>query len=80
MVLNPLEKLLAFLSELDRLKIFFKLTRVRDEAIMVEIAVPGERWEAEFFGDGRVEVEVFKSPGIIGGEEELDRLFKEFAD
>ncbi len=80
MVLNPLEKLLGFLSELDRRKIFFKLTRVRDEAIMVEIAVPGERWEVEFFGDGRVEVEVFESPGIVGGEEELDRLLKEFGD
>jgi hypothetical protein len=80
MVLNPLEKLLGFLSELDRRRIFFKLTRVRDDAIMVEISVPGERWEVEFFGDGRVEVEVFKSPGIIGGEEELDRLLREFAD
>ena len=80
MDLNPLEKLLDFLSELDRRKIFFKLTRVRDEAIMVEIAVPGERREVEFFGDGRVEVEIFKSPGVIGGEEELDRLLKEFAD
>ena len=77
---NPLEKLLGFLSELDRCKIFFKLTRVRDEAIMVEIAVPGERWEIEFFGDGRIEVEVFKSPGITGGEEELARLLREYAD
>ena len=77
---NPLEKLLGFLSELDRHKIFCKLTRVRDEAVMVEIAVPGERWEVEFFGDGRVEVEIFKSPGVIGGEDELDRLLREFKD
>lgn len=56
------------------------LTRVRDEAIMVEIAVPGERWEVEFFGDGRVEVEVFKSPGITGGEEELARLLEDFGE
>lgn len=80
MVLNPFEKVLGFLSELDRRKIFFKLTRVRDESIMVEITVPGERWEVEFFGDGRVEVEVFKSPGIIGGEEKLDRLLKDFGE
>jgi hypothetical protein len=78
--MNPLEKLLGFLSQLDRHKIFFKLTRVRDEAILVEIAVPGERWEVEFFGDGQVEVEVFKSPGAIGGEEELDRLLRDFGD
>jgi hypothetical protein len=80
LTLNPLEKLLDFLSELDRCKIHFKLARMRDEAIMVEIAVPGERWEVEFFGDGQVEVEVFKSPGVIGGEEELARLLREFAD
>jgi hypothetical protein len=78
--MNPLEKLLNFLSELDRCKIFFKLGRVRDDAIMVEIAVPGERWEVEFFGDGQVEVEIFRSPGVIDGNEELDRLFKEFGD
>ena len=76
MAVNSLEKLLGFLSELDRRKIYFELTRVRDEALMVEIAVPGERWEAEFFGDGRVEIEVFKSPGI-GGQEQLDRLLRE---
>jgi hypothetical protein len=80
MALNPLEKLLTFLSELDRRKIFFELTRVREEAIMVEIAVPGERWEAEFLGDGQVEVEVFKSDRTIGGDEELDRLLKDFGD
>ena len=78
--MNTLETLLNFLSELDRCKIFFKLARVRDEAIMVQIAVPGERWEVEFFGDGQVEVEVIKSPGVIGGEEELARLRREFAD
>ncbi len=79
--MNPLEKLLAFLTELDRRKIFFRLARVRDEAIMVEIAVPGERWEAEFFGDGHAEVEVFRSSeGIFGGEELFETLFREFSD
>ena len=54
--MNPLEKLLAFLAELDRRRIFFRLSRVRPEAIMVEIAVPGERWEVEFLADGQLEV------------------------
>jgi hypothetical protein len=62
MVINPLGNLLGFLSELDRRKIFFKRTGVRDEAIMVEIAGPGERWEVEFLCDGQVEVEVFIWP------------------
>jgi hypothetical protein len=78
---NPLQKLLDFLSDLDGRKIFHRLSQVRPEAIMVEIAVPGERWEVEFFADGRVEVEVFgPSPGIVGGEEALQRPFDEFCD
>jgi hypothetical protein len=78
---NPLQKLLEFLSDLDGRKIFHRLSQIRPEAIMVEIAVPGERWEVEFFADGHVEVEVFgRSPGIVGGEEALQRLFDEFSD
>ena len=76
-----MQRLLDFLSALDERKISHKLTRVRPEAIMVEIAVPGERWEVEFFAEGHVEVEVFGlSPGIIGGEESLQRLFDEFSN
>ncbi len=79
--MNPLQKLLDFLTELDNRQIFHRLSRVRPETILVEIAVPGERWEVEFFADGKVEVEVFgPSHGIIGGEEVLHRLFKEFSD
>lgn len=78
--MNSLQKLLDFLSDLDAHKIFFKLARNRPEAIMVEIVVPGERWEVEFFADGNIDVEVFgPSPGIIGGEAELRRLFDEFS-
>ncbi len=78
---NPLQKLLDFLSDLDERKIFHRLSQVRPEAIMVEIAVPGERWEVEFFADGHVEVEVFgPSPGIVGGDEASRRLYDEFSD
>ena len=79
--MNPLQKLLDFLSDLDERKIFHRLSQVRPEAIMVEIAVPGERWEVEFFADGQIEVEVFgSSPGIVGGEEALRRLYDQFSD
>jgi hypothetical protein len=78
--MNALQKLLDFLLELDHQKICFQLARVRPEAIMVEIAVPGERWEVEFFADAHVEVEVFGSSSGVQGEEVLDRLFREFGD
>ncbi len=77
---NPMEKLLAFIDELDRRRIFRRLASVRD-AVMVEVHVPGERWEVEFFADGRVEVEIFRSAGGVLGlaeaEAALERLLRE---
>lgn len=78
--MNPLQKLLDFLSDLDQRRIFFRVSRARAEAIMVEVAVPGERWEVEFFPDGHVEVEVFAGSSGIQGEEAVARLFQEFSD
>jgi hypothetical protein len=71
------QKLLDFLDRLEAHKIYFSLARCRSEAIMVRVDVPGERWEVEFFADGHVEVEAFKSGGVdsgLEGEEALDRL------
>ncbi len=45
---------------------------------MVELAIPGERWEVEFFEDGHVEVERFRShPGGLEDESILEQLFVE---
>ena len=52
----------------------------RDDAIMVLVTVPGERWEIEFLGDGSVEVERFLSNGEICGEEVLHELLSKYAD
>jgi hypothetical protein len=41
---------------------------------MVEVAVPGERWEVEFLSDGSVDVERFVSTGTVCGEDALDEL------
>ena len=63
-------------------KIWYRLEHIRDaiDAIMVQSAVPGERWDIEFFGDGRVEVERVRSDGLIGGDRMLETLFREFSD
>ena len=75
-----MEKLLDFLAELDRRMIFRRLASVRD-AIMVDVHIPSERWEVEFFRDGDVEVEIFRSDGHILSDGEADqaltRLLKE---
>lgn len=74
-----MKKLMEFLNKLEDLKIYYKLNKVRD-AIMVEIAVPGERWEVEFMEDNTVQIERYKSDGIIKDENELEILFSNFAD
>ena len=73
-----LKPLLDFLRELENHKIHYALLHARERAIMVIVTVPGQRWEVEFFEDGRVDVEKFLSDGTISGESELRRLFEEF--
>jgi hypothetical protein len=68
------------LEQLDAAKIHYTLSRTREETIMVEAHVPGRHYEIEVFGDGHVEVEVYKSDGQIGGQELVDELLREFAD
>jgi hypothetical protein len=75
---NPLEGLVEFLSELEVRGIHYDLASYRAGAIMVKVAVPGERWEVEYFADGQIEVEVFRSVGMRGGES-LPQLLSENA-
>ena len=44
---------------------------------MVEIAVPGERWEVEFSAED-VRIEKFLSEGHIYDKTEIEELFKFF--
>ena len=65
--------LLELLRVLDADRIAYRLSRPRDEAVMVEAAVPGERWEIEVFEDGHVEFERFLSTGHVGNFTELEQ-------
>jgi len=47
---------------------------------MIEVAVPGQRWEIEFMEDGTVEIEKFISYGEIYSDEELEILFTKFSE
>ena len=76
---NTLGKALAFLDQLEAAKIWYRLDHVRD-SLLVMTALPGERWEVEFFEDGHVEVERFVSTGSIETESALDTLFARYAD
>lgn len=75
-----MNNLLSFLNELENRKIQYKINKVRNDFIMVEVAVPGQRWEIEFGENGNIEIEKFISDGKIYGEKEIDELFSKFSD
>lgn len=74
------DKLNLFLQNLEQQRISYTLAHHRDEAIMVTVAVPGERWEVEFLSNGAVDVEKFISNGEIAGEEALSELFAQYLE
>jgi hypothetical protein len=65
------QKLLDFLNRLDTAKMSYRLTHFREETVAVELAIPGERWEVEFFADGSIEIERFRSSGSVSADESL---------
>ena len=77
--MNAMQNLLAFLVNLEERKISYRLEHNREDSIMALIAIPGERWEVEFFADGKVEIEIFgKSAGVRAAtvDDVLSRLEK----
>ena len=74
--MSTLHELQAFLTKLEAVHAHFDLTSVREGAIMVEVTLPGERWEVEFFTDREPEVEIFRSDGEIFGPEKFTDLWE----
>ncbi len=76
-------QLLELLSRLREAKIYYQVRQGRYDALMIDVRVPGQRWEIEFvdYGDEvQVEVERFVSNGHIDDEAALDELFANFSD
>ena len=85
--MTSLNELIKLLEKLEEKKIYYKLNKTRDDTIMVEVAVPGQRWEIEYNSYGKspehnckIEIEKFVSNGIIYDESELETLFRDFSD
>jgi hypothetical protein len=72
--------LLELLGRLEAAKIHFTLARNQEDAITVEVAVPGQRWEIDCHSDGRIDVEIFKSDGAIRDASAIDELLHNFSD
>jgi hypothetical protein len=67
-------RLLEFLNRLDQANAWYRLGHTRPESVMVEIALPGWRWEVEFMADGTVEIERYQS---VAGVEDRPELLEE---
>lgn len=67
--------LFEFMKSLEDNRIDFRLDRVR-ETVMVIVAIPGERWEVEFFEDGSIEVERFLGQGVVPSDGLLATLLE----
>lgn len=75
-----IKELTSLLRRLEAAQIYYRLACTRPGHIMVDVSVPGQRWEIEFSDDGQVEIEVFKSNGEIRDAVALGELFAEFSD
>ena len=73
-------KLIDFLNCLEDHKIYYKLNKVREDGIMVEIAIPDERWEIEFMTNEEIIVEKFLSNKDVRCENNLGNLFNIITD
>jgi hypothetical protein len=71
-------RLLAFLNRLEGVNASYRLGHTRADSVMVEIALPGWRWEIEFVADGAVEIERYQS--VAGVEDQPDLLEELFTD
>jgi hypothetical protein len=76
---DKFSQLLDFLERLEKAKIGYSLRHSREDALMVEIRVPGERWEVEFLRDDEIEIERLRSNGRIEDASLLDVLFAKFS-
>lgn len=78
--MNTIGDMIRFLNKLEERSIYYRLNKIRNESIMIEVVVPGQRWEIEFMEDGTVEIEKFISNGEIYSDKQLEVLFAEFSD
>lgn len=60
-------RLLDFLNRLDAAHVHYTLLHTRPESVMVDISLPGWRWEVESMLDGSIEIERYESVAGVEG-------------
>jgi hypothetical protein len=74
------DRLLEFLRRLTEARIPHRLEDYRQDAISVIAHAPGEYWEIDFLADGDIDIERYRSIGVIEEASNLDELFAMWAD
>ena len=75
-----LDKVLELLNRLERAKIHYKLAHHQEDAITIEIAVPGQRCQIDCYSNGTTDVEIFRSDGSIRDKTALNELLEGFSE
>lgn len=71
-------RLLDYLNRLDAASVHYTLAHTRPDSIMIDVSVPGWRWEIEFLADGSVDVERYRSvAGVENDPSLLDELLRD---
>ena len=70
-------RLLDLLNRLDAAHIHYRMEHIRPDSIMLDIAVPGWRWEIEFMADSSLDIERFRSEaGVQNDPTLIEKLFE----
>ena len=70
-------RLLDLLNRLDAARIYYKLDHTRPDSVMVDVSVPGWRWEVEFMADGSLDIERYRSVEAVENDPSLiEALFE----
>jgi len=78
--MSKLDDVFDILDKLQERQIYFTLAYHTPRALMILVAVPGEKWEIEIGSDEEIQVEVFTSRGGVEGLSTLNELFERFSD
>jgi hypothetical protein len=71
-------RLLDFLNRLDQAHISYQLRNTRPDSVMIDISLPGWRWEVEFMADGSIDIERYRSvAGVENDPGLLETLFED---
>jgi len=78
--MSTFEDVYRLCQELDERRVPYVLNFVRPGALMLGVAIPGERWEIEFFSDGSIELERFTSAGVTADPTAPSKLLSFFEE